>query len=59
VDNILRAVPKLAAQVRRLSALPRADLERVVLEYDNEKVLRQAVQEIQDHLEGQFREDTN
>jgi hypothetical protein len=26
----------------------------VVLEYDNEKVLRQAVQEIQDHLESSF-----
>ncbi len=57
VDNILRAVPKLAAQVRRLSELPRADLEKMVQEYDNEKVLRQAVQEIRDHLEGQFRED--
>lgn len=57
VDNILRAVPNMAAQVRRLSDLPRADLERVVREYDNEKVLRQAVQEIQDHLERQFRED--
>ena len=59
VDNILRAVPNMTDQVRQLSALPRADLERIVQEYDNEKVLRQAVQEIQDHLEGQFREDTN
>jgi 4-phosphopantoate---beta-alanine ligase len=56
VDNILRAVPNLTEQVRRLSELPRADLERMVQEYDNEKVLRQAVQEIQDHLERQFRE---
>ena len=55
VDNILRAVPNMAAQVRQLSALSRADLERMVREYDNEKVLRQAVQEIQDHLERQFR----
>lgn len=50
VDNILRAVPKLAAQVRRLSERPRADLERIVQEYENEKILRQAVSEIQDHL---------
>ena len=59
VDNILRAVPNLTEQVRQLSALPRADLERLMQEYDNEKVLRQAVQEIQDHLGGQFRKDIN
>ena len=59
VDNILRAVPSMAAQVRKLSKLPRADLEKIVREYDNETVLRQAVQEIQDHLEGQFREITD
>jgi len=57
VDNILRAVPHLTEQVRQLSALQRADLEEIVQRYDNEKVLRQAVQEIQDHLERQFRED--
>lgn len=54
VDNILRAVPNMAAQIRSLSKLPRADLEKMVREYDNEKVLRQAVQEIQDHLKRQF-----
>ena len=54
VDNILRAVPNMTDQVRQLSALPRADLERIVQEYDNEKVLRQAVQEIQEHLGKQF-----
>jgi 4-phosphopantoate--beta-alanine ligase len=59
VDNILRAVPNLTEQVRQLSALPRADLERIMQECDNEKVLRQAVQEIQDHLGGQFRKDIN
>ena len=59
VDNILRAVPNMTAQLRRLSELPRVDLERMMQEYDNEKVLRQAVQEIQDHLERQFREGTN
>jgi 4-phosphopantoate--beta-alanine ligase len=54
VDNILRAVPNMATQVRRLSKLPRADLERMVQEYDNEKVLRQAVSEMQNHLQRQF-----
>jgi 4-phosphopantoate--beta-alanine ligase len=55
VDNILRAVPRLTEQVRKLSLQPQADLEKMVLEYDNEKILRHAVQEIQDHLERQFR----
>ncbi|MFZ2470849.1 MAG: 4-phosphopantoate--beta-alanine ligase [Methanothrix sp.] len=59
VDNILRAVPHLTDQVRQLSVYPRSDLERMVQEYDNEKVLRQAVQEIQDHLNRQFREDAS
>jgi 4-phosphopantoate--beta-alanine ligase len=59
VDNVLRAVPNMVTQVRRLSELPRADLQRMMQEYDNEKVLGQAVQEIQDHLNRQFREDTN
>ncbi|MBN1235011.1 MAG: phosphopantothenate/pantothenate synthetase [Methanotrichaceae archaeon] len=59
VDNILRAVPHLTEQVRQLSELHRTDLEMIVREYDNEKVLRDAVQEIQDHLERQFKKDTN
>lgn len=59
VDNILRAVPNMTAQVRQLSELSRADLVRLMQEYDNENVLRNAVQEIQDHLSGQFREDTS
>ena len=59
VDNIIRAVPHLTEQVQQLSALPRADLERLMQEYDNEKVLREAVQEMQDHLDKQFREDIN
>ncbi len=57
VDNILRAVPNMTDKIRQLSALQRADLEKIMQGYDNEKVLRQAVQEIQDHLERQFRED--
>lgn len=54
VDNILRAVPALTEQVRRLSSMPRADLERMVADYDNQLVLRQAVEEIQEHLQSQF-----
>lgn len=54
VDNIIRALPNITDWVRQLSMLSRADLEMMVQEYDNEKVLRQAVQEIQDHLAEQF-----
>jgi 4-phosphopantoate--beta-alanine ligase len=56
VDNIVRAVPLLTEQVRQLSSVPRAELEGIVREYDNERVLRQAVREIQEHLEGQFQQ---
>jgi 4-phosphopantoate--beta-alanine ligase len=59
VDNILRTVPHLTEQVRKLSELSRTDLEKMMQEYDNEKVLRAAVQEIQDHLDKQFREEIN
>ncbi len=56
VDNILRAVPAITDQVRQLSDRPRDDLMRLVAEYDNAKVLRQAVQEMQEHLNRQFRD---
>jgi 4-phosphopantoate--beta-alanine ligase len=56
VDNILRAMPNLISMVSQLSSGPRADLETILQGYDNQKVLHQAVQEIQDHLERQFRE---
>jgi 4-phosphopantoate--beta-alanine ligase len=59
VDNVMRAVPNMAEQVRQLAALPRADLVKVLQEYDNEKVLRGAVQEIQAHLERQFRDESD
>ncbi len=53
VDNIVRAVPLLTEQVGMLSSAPREDLEGMVREYDNERVLRNAVLEIQEHLKGQ------
>ncbi len=57
VDNILRAVPNLTELVREFSGKPRADLVEILKEYDNQTILGQAVQEIQDHLSCQFRED--
>lgn len=56
VDNILRAVPNLTKQARLLFEAPIAEADRAVREYDNERVLREAVQEIQDHLGAQFLE---
>ena len=53
VDNIVRAVPLLTEQVRMLSGVPRAELERMVRGYDNQRVQREAVGEIQEHLKGQ------
>lgn len=58
VDNIVRAVPLLTKQVRQLSGKPQAELEGVVREYDNGKVLKDAVQEIQDHLAGQIQDES-
>ncbi len=37
VDNILRAVPNLTEQVRRLSIESGSDLEKMVQEYDNQR----------------------
>jgi len=54
VDNIVRAVPLLTEQVRILSGTARAELEGMVRDYDNERVLKEAVLEIREHLEGQF-----
>ena len=54
VDNILRAVPNLTKQVKRLMTLPREDLFRIVQEYNNDRILRQSVDDIRTHLELQF-----
>ena len=54
VDNIVRAVPLLTEQVRMLSNAPRAELEAMVRDYDNQRVLREAVRKIQEHLVEQL-----
>lgn len=54
VDNILRAVPQLTEEVGQLSNKPRPDLEKILDEYDNQRTLAGAVQEIRDHLDEQF-----
>lgn len=54
VDNIVRAVPNLTSYVKELSRLPRDDLLNILEDYDNNKILRQAVEEIRVHLDEQF-----
>ena len=55
VDNILRAVPNLSVQAQRLSSASRADLERIVQGYDNNRILKDAAMEMRNHLEQQLR----
>lgn len=55
VDNIVRAVPNLTSAIRELSRLSKGDLSKILEDYDNNKILRQAVEEIQAHLAEQFR----
>ncbi len=55
VDNIVRAVPNLTSAIRDLSGLSKGDLPKILEDYDNNKILRQAVEEIQSHLAEQFR----
>jgi phosphopantothenate synthetase len=49
-------VPLLTEQVRMLSGAQWAELEAMVRDYDNQWVLKEAVREIQVHLEGQTEE---
>ncbi|MCU0652789.1 MAG: phosphopantothenate/pantothenate synthetase [Candidatus Pacebacteria bacterium] len=51
VDNLLRAIPNLAAQVKELSTKPRPVLEELVGQYDNKEILAAAVREIQSHFD--------
>jgi 4-phosphopantoate--beta-alanine ligase len=54
VDNILRAVPNIITQINLLSAVPKRDLEKDLKSYDNQQILRQAVEEMRDNLNKQF-----
>ena len=46
VDNVLRAVPNVARHARGLAGAPRAELERIVSEFDAEAALADAEREI-------------
>ncbi len=57
VDNIVRAVPNLTSAARELAGLQEDVLLKMLEDYDNKKVLRQAVLEIRAHLDEQFTDD--
>ncbi|GBE19259.1 hypothetical protein BMS3Abin16_01874 [archaeon BMS3Abin16] len=50
VDNIIRAVPLLIETVKKLKHTDKAELEKIVSNYDNQKILKSAVTEIQRSL---------
>jgi 4-phosphopantoate--beta-alanine ligase len=50
VDNLQRAVPNLTAKVRELSGASDKELQEILAEYDNQEILRQAVEEMREYL---------
>lgn len=50
VDNLQRAVPNLTARVRELSGASDEELREILAGYDNQEILRQAAEEIGEHL---------
>jgi len=52
VDNLQRAIPNLTAKVRELSGASREELREILAGYDNRKILRQAVEEMREHLKS-------
>jgi 4-phosphopantoate--beta-alanine ligase len=54
VDNVIRAMPNMIASVQEFSCKSTEELKVVQSNYDNNRVLRQAVEEIRAHLDKQF-----
>ncbi len=50
VDNVVRAMPLLVMEAEKLKEKPRDELEKILNEYDNDKILRKAVEFIRDRL---------
>lgn len=55
VDNIVRAMPLLIEEVKRLKTRPRRELEDILKKYDNDMVLRDMVRIILGRLEDASR----
>jgi 4-phosphopantoate--beta-alanine ligase len=56
VDNIVRAVPNLTTAIKELSGASKEELQEILDAYENNTILRRAVDEIRAHLDRQFRE---
>ncbi len=54
VDNIIRAIPNMIVSVQEFSSKSIEELLVVQSNYDNNRVLRRAVEEIRAHLDRQF-----
>jgi len=50
VDNIVRAVPNLTSEIKRLSSASKDDLKAIVDGYDNCRILERSLEEIKAHL---------
>lgn len=46
IDNIVRCVPMLLNNIRKMRTYPKENLENIVKEYDNGKIIRQALKAI-------------
>jgi 4-phosphopantoate--beta-alanine ligase len=51
VDNVVRAVPLLIEEIRRLRGKRREELEEILRNYNNEEILSQVLQHIRERLE--------
>ncbi len=50
VDNIVRAMPRLVDTVRKLKSKPKAELREIITNYDNNKILSEALKFIRRRL---------
>ncbi|RKX48593.1 MAG: hypothetical protein DRP38_04450, partial [Thermotogae bacterium] len=51
VDNIVRAYPKMIELAKEMKELPREELEKIVAEYDNGKILSEVWTYMKSRLE--------
>ncbi|RZB29487.1 MAG: 4-phosphopantoate---beta-alanine ligase [Candidatus Argoarchaeum ethanivorans] len=54
VDNIVRAVPNMRSIVEELGGVTVPELQRMLKDYDNRRVLRDALDEISAHPQESF-----
>ena len=50
VDNITRAIPNMIKFARELKDKSKEELEKIVSEYDNKKILAEAIISIREYL---------